>query len=265
LLDACVGQVGLTLERAQLADEAQRSELRAETEEMRSSLLSSVSHDLRTPIGAALGAVTTLLDTEVELSSDQRLELMLTIREETARLDRIVTNLLDMTRIESGALDMKKDWVPIDELVGGALTRLSARLEARPLEIHVPADLPLARVDPVLMEQLLVNLLENAAKHTPEGSAIEILASAYDGAITLEVADRGKGIEPGTEVRIFEKFVRGGTSSHGVGLGLAICRGIANAHGGTIRASNREGGGASFVISLPPEAQPPEVPEEVDE
>jgi two-component system sensor histidine kinase KdpD len=196
--------------------------------------------------------------------ASQRAELLDTIAEEAGRLERLLANLLDMTRLESGGLEPKREWVPLEEIVGSALGRLEAQLAGREIHTELPEDLPLAFGDPVLLEQLLLNLLENVAKHTPSGSPVELRAREVDGALELELADRGPGLAPGDETRIFEKFQRGArTGSGGVGLGLAICRGIAAAHGGSLTAENRPGGGAVFrlLLPLPPDAQPPAAPE----
>jgi two-component system, OmpR family, sensor histidine kinase KdpD len=259
LLATFVAQIALALERAALASEAQEAELRAEAEEMRSSLLSSVSHDLRTPIATVLGTASTLLDSGESLAPAEREELTTQIRDESARLARLVSNLLDMTRVEAGALDLHKEWVPIEELLGVALNRFEGALKDRDVRIDVPSEV-LAPVDPVLFEQVLVNLLENATKHTPPGTAIEVAARAERASVVIEISDRGPGIAHGNEARIFDKFVRGEVGKGGVGLGLAICRGIVQAHGGTIVAENRAGGGALFRVTLPFEGEPPRLP-----
>jgi len=225
--------------------------------------LSSVSHDLRTPIGAVLGAATTLLDSGETIAREQRTELTVTIRDEAARLGRLVGNLLDMSRVESAGLEVKKEWVPLEEVVGAALTRLGARLDGREILTEVPSDV-LAALDPVLFEQLLYNLLENALKHTPGGTPITVRAKSDSERVSIFVEDRGPGLAPGTEVRIFEKLVRAGGAGGGVGLGLAICRAIALAHGGTIDARARPGGGASFRVTLPRGGEPPAMPAETD-
>jgi two-component system sensor histidine kinase KdpD len=263
LLDAFVSQIALALERAQIADDAQRAELRAETEEMRSSLLSSVSHDLRTPIATILGTSTTLLDPDAELAPPDRAELITMVRDEAGRLARLVSNLLDMTRVESGALEPKKEWVPLEEVIGSAMSRMGDRLDGRPVTIDVPED-AMAPMDPVLFEQVLINLLENAVKHTPERTALAVRAGTRADAAWIEVADRGPGVPPGQEARIFEKFVRATDRPGGVGLGLPICRGIVQAHGGTITASNAPEGGAVFRVVLPREGEPPPLPAEAE-
>lgn len=240
---------------AQLAEETRRAALRAQTEELRSSLLSSVSHDLRTPLAAITGAATTLR-ADPELPAETRRELVETVCDEAERLERLLGNLLDMTRLEAGAVEPKRDWVPLVEIVGAALTRLDLQLAGRAVTAEIPEDLPLLLADPVLLEQLLTNVLENAARHTPPGSPIELSAKFEGGRVVVEVADRGPGIPPGAEETIFERF-RKGRHSAGVGLGLAIARAIAVAHGGTLVAASREGGGAVFRFELPGGESPP--------
>ena len=257
-LEVFARQAALALERARLAEEAHAAALRARSEEMRSSLLSAVSHDLRTPLAAITGAATELRDSGPQGTEAQRRELLDTICEEAERLERLVGNLLDMTRLESGTLQVKHELVPLVEVVGSALTRLEDRLRGRPIEVELPPDLPFLSADPVLLEQVFVNLLENAAKYTPAGSPIEIRARARTGTVEVEVADRGGGLPRGREAQVFEKFFRGDhTGVGGAGLGLAICRGIVLAHGGRLVAENREGGGAAFRLSLPVSSPPP--------
>jgi two-component system sensor histidine kinase KdpD len=257
-LETFANQTALALERAQLADEAQRAEIRAETERMRSSLLSSVSHDLRTPLASITGAASSLLETRAALDTPTSRELLETIQEESERLSRLVNNLLQMTRVESGALQLHRDWLPLEEIVGAALERLKRRLGDRPVSTRLPEDLPLVPVDDVLIEQVLINLLENALKYTPIGSPIEVAAWASEEGVAVEVADRGPGLGPGEEGRVFEKFYRGRrTSGGGAGLGLTICRGFIESHGGRIWAENRAGGGAAFRFTLPVVGTPP--------
>jgi two-component system sensor histidine kinase KdpD len=263
LLEAFARQAALALERARLAHQAEAAARRAYTEEMRSSLLSAVSHDLRTPLAVITGAATTLRDGRRATGVEG--ELLDTICEEADRLERLVRNLLDMTRLQSGALEVRREWIPLEEIIGSALTRLDARLTGRPVRTQLPADLPLVSADALLLEQVLVNLLENAAKHTPGQSPVEITASADAEALIIDVADRGPGIPAGSESRIFEKFFRApGARTPGAGLGLAICRGIVDAHGGSLVASNRPGGGALFRIVLPLGGRPPLAPPEAD-
>jgi K+-sensing histidine kinase KdpD len=248
--------------QAELAKEAEAAALRAATEGMRSSLLSAVSHDLRTPLATITGAATTLRDGGAGVAGAQREELLQMICEEADRLERLVTNLLDMTQLASGSLRVRREWTSLEEIVGSALARVEGRLAGRTVRTDLPEDLPLFSGDAVLLEQVLVNLLENAAKYTPPDSAVEIAARADQGGMTVDVADRGPGLPAGEEARIFEKFVRGKQArGPGAGLGLAICRGIVEAHGGTLTAENRAGGGALFRMNLPRVGEPPAPPD----
>jgi two-component system, OmpR family, sensor histidine kinase KdpD len=248
--------------RARLAEEAHKAKLETEAERVRSSLLSSLSHDLKTPLAVVTGAATTLLDESVAPSA--RRDLTETIAEEAERLNRLVQNLLDMTRIQSGAVRVKKQWQPVEEVVGVALGRMEKALGDREVTTSLPEDLPLVPLDSVLIEQVLVNLLDNAAKHTPPQTPILVAARAVDGGVEIEIADRGPGIPAGEETRIFEKFHRVKHEGAGAGLGLAICSGIVAAHGGKITSSTREGGGASFRFVLPIEGTPPDSFEELE-
>jgi two-component system sensor histidine kinase KdpD len=259
-LETFGSQVALALERAQLAAEAQQAQVRVETESMRSSLLSSVSHDLRTPLASITGTASSLLEGEASLDPPTRRVLLETLYEEAERLNRLVRNLLDMTRLQSGALQVSKQWHPLEEVIGAALGRMEKLLRGRPVATRVPQDLPLVPIDDVLIEQVLINLLENAVKYTPAGSEIELTARVGNGMVAVDVADRGTGVPPGDEARLFEKFYRGRSStSRGAGLGLAICRGIVEAHGGRIWAENRSGGGASFQFTIPVTGRPPDM------
>jgi len=234
--------------------------VRVETESMRSALLSSVSHDLRTPLASITGTASSLLEGDATFDLSTRRILLETLYEEAERLNRLVRNLLDMTRLQSGALRVSKEWHPLEEVIGAALGRMERPLRGRPVVTRVPADLPLVPIDDVLIEQVLINLLENAVKYTPAGSEIELVARLSNGGVMVGVADRGTGIPPEDEARLFEKFYRGRSSvSHGAGLGLAICRGIVEAHGGRIWAENRSGGGAIFQFTLPLTGKPPEM------
>jgi two-component system sensor histidine kinase KdpD len=261
LLDVFASQIASALERSRLADRAQQATLEVETERLRSSLLSSVSHDLRTPLSVITGAASALLQTERALSPAARRDLAETIHEEARRLDRLVRNLLDMTRLASGAIKVAKEWQPIEGVIGAALDRLEDQLHERKIDIRLPPDLPPVPIDGLLVEQVLINLLENAAKYAPTGTPIDISASADGDHLVVEIADRGPGIPRDLVDRIFEKFYRlpkegaGG----GAGLGLAICRGIVEAHGGRIWAENRDGGGAVFRFALPIDGLPPEL------
>ena len=259
LLESLVNHVALAIERTRLSDEAQQAHVRVETERMRNAILSSVSHDLRTPLATITGAASSLLDDQSRLNVDDRLELSRSIYREADRLDRLLKNLLDMMRIEAGAVQLKTEWHPIDEIVGAALSRLEERLHNHIVKTAFPPDLPLVHIDGVLLEQVMMNLLENAAKYAPAGSIIDLSASAGDREVLVEVADRGQGIPLGDEIRIFDKFYRAKPAREGgVGLGLTICRGIVEAHRGRIWAENRTGGGAVFRFAIPlSEEQPP--------
>jgi two-component system sensor histidine kinase KdpD len=250
-LDTLTGLVGAALERAELVEEARRARLRVETEQLRNALLSSVSHDLRTPLAVVTGATSALLGGGPKDES-QRRELLETAHEEAQRLNRLVRNLLDMTRVEAGALRVHKDLQPIEEVVGAALDRTEDRLAGREVATNIPDDLPLVPFDSVLVEQVLINLLENATKYTPPGAPIDLSARAKDGEVEVEVADRGPGVAPKDRERVFDKFyrVREGEGG-GAGLGLTICRGIVAAHGGRIWVDAREGGGSRFIFTLP--------------
>ena len=259
LLEAFAGLIALALERADLEAEADQIRLDIETERLRSSLLSAVSHDLRTPLSVITGASSTLLESDQSLDPKVRRELAASILDESERLNRLVANLLDMTRLQAGALEVRKQWQPVEEVIGAALARLARQLKDHPVTTHVAADLPFVPLDDLLVQQVLVNLLENAARHTPAGTPIEISARQEGDSIVIEVADRGPGLPPGDPNRLFEKFYRAGDSKTrtGAGLGLAICRGIVQLHGGKIQAENRPGGGAVFRFSLPLEGEPP--------
>jgi two-component system sensor histidine kinase KdpD len=264
LLESLVNQVALALERARLSEEAQQAHVRVETERMRNAILSSVSHDLRTPLATITGAASSLINDQGAMKDTDRLELSRSIYREAERLDRLLKNLLDMMRIEAGAVQLNKEWHSLDEIVGSALERLADRLSKHVVKATLPPDLPMVRVDGVLFEQVLINLLDNAAKYASAGSVIDLSASAGDHDIIVDVADRGPGIPAGEERRIFDKFYRAQPAREGggVGLGLTICRGIVEAHGGRIWAENRTGGGAVFRFAVPLPAEQPPVPAE---
>ena len=232
---------------------------RVETEFLRNVLLSGVSHELRTPLTAIAGAAGAVLETRDRLSAESQTELLQTIVAEAERMDRLVNNLLDMTRLESGELSVKKEWQPIQEVIGSALHRLAQRLGDRPVTTDVPDDLPMVAIDATLIEQVLMNLLDNAVEYTPSVSAIDIRARHAGGSIEIEVADHGPGLPPGTEDRVFQKFFRAAPPANrrGIGLGLAICRSIVEAHGGSISARNDPGGGAAFRFTIPITGAPP--------
>lgn len=262
ILESFANQISIAIDRALLSHEAQQALLKAETETLRNTLLSSVSHDLRTPLAAITGAATTLLQKDISLEQSGRQELVQTIFEESEHLNQIIRNVLNMTRLESGAISVKKEWQPLEEIIGAVLNRLSDRVRERRVTVNLPPDLPLVAFDPLLIEQVLMNLLDNATKYTPEATPIEVSANVRGKSILINICDRGPGIPMGEESRIFEKFVRGSSTGGGIGLGLAICSGIVSAHGGRIWAENRRGGGAAFHFTLPIDKEPPKV--EVD-
>jgi K+-sensing histidine kinase KdpD len=248
----------LYAEGERLAQEARDARLEAEREHLRNALLSSVSHDLRTPLAVVTGATSTLLD-RPPADEGKRRVLLRTAHEEALRLNQLVHNLLDMTRLEAGALQVRKELQPLEEVFGSALNRMEDRLRDREVGTQLPDDLPLCPFDAVLVEQVLINLLENALKHTPQGTPIDLAARALESAVEVEVADRGPGVAPDDAERIFHKFQRlGEREGGGVGLGLAICRGIVQAHGGRAWVEARPGGGASFRFTLPLDASTPE-------
>lgn len=231
----------------------------AEAEFLRNTLLAGVSHELRTPLAGITGAASALSEANDGLSIHARREMVDTICSEAERMERLINNLLDMTRLESGGLVINKEWQPLQEVVGSAMHQLDRRLRGRPIKINLPPDLPLIELDAVGIQQVLVNLIDNAMLYTPAGSSIDVVAAAGEQEVSIEVADRGPGLPPGTEQRVFQKFfrVQPAASRPGTGLGLAICRGIVEAHGGRITAANRSGGGAVFRITLPCHAKPP--------
>ncbi len=260
LLEAFANQAALALERALLAREAHRHRLAAESENLRSAILAAVSHDLRTPLASISGAASSLALGGDRLDASARRELVLTIHEEAGRMARLANNLLDMGRLESRKVVLRREWQHLEETFGAALEQLDSQLRDREVVLRLPDDLPLVPIDEVLVERVLVNLLENAARYTPAGTAIELGAAGHEDEVTVEVLDRGPGLSPGEETRIFEKFFRGEVSHsrRGIGLGLAVARSIVEAHGGRIWAENRAGGGAAFRFTLPVPGEPPE-------
>ena len=256
LLEALARQAASGLERVRLAEDAEQARIAVETERLRNTLLSSVSHDLRTPLATITGAASTLLE-PASLTEEGRRDLYEAIYDEAERLNRLVTNLLDMTRLESSSVEISREWQPLEELVGTALARLERSLKGRPVTVSIPENLPLVPVDGLLIEQVLVNLLDNAIKYTPPGSPLSITASVADGSVLVEVADDGPGLPAGAGDRVFEKFYRAAPGQHGSGLGLPICRAAVTAHGGRIWAENRPQGGAAFRFTLPLGDGPP--------
>jgi two-component system sensor histidine kinase KdpD len=260
ILESFSNQTAGAVERALLAKESQAARLEAETERLRNSLLSSVSHDLRTPLTAIAGAASTLVNGN--LAEDKRQSLAEMILEEAGRLNRLVRNLLDMSRLESGELKLNLEWNSLEELTGSAIARTESLFLSHSLSVSIDPDVPLVYVDGILLEQVLINLLENAARYSPAGSEVRVRAYVNGGFVRVEVCDQGSGVSPGDEKRVFEKFYRSDNARGlGFGLGLAICRGVMQAHGAQIWARNSVGGGAMMIFELKIEDSP-EVPDE---
>jgi two-component system sensor histidine kinase KdpD len=261
LLEACANQLALALERDQLAIDAAEARIQAESEQVRSSLLSSVSHDLKTPLAAIAGASNSLLEVAT-LDDDTRRNLLETVAEESTRLNRLLENILQMSKLDAGAATPNKQWHVLEEIVGSALHRTQRELANHVVHLQLPAELPLVLVDGLLIEQVFVNLLENAARYTPAGTQVTISAAVDGKTVRIAIADNGPGLPANAEERIFDKFFRASPTvdgGRGSGLGLAICRAIVRAHGGGITAGNRPGGGAEFVIRLPKSPDAPQV------
>ncbi|BCQ26250.1 DUF4118 domain-containing protein [Caballeronia sp. NK8] len=277
MIETFAAQIALALERVHYVEIAQDALVNMESERLRNSLLSAISHDLRTPLTSIVGFAS-ILDEQVnagEQGSARSQELVHAIHDEALRMSGLVTNLLDMARLQAGAIRLNRQWTMLEETVGAALAGLRRTLTGRRVQTRIPADLPLLQLDAVLMDRLFANLLENVAKYTPQGTDIDISARVEQDAgkrvVRVRVDDRGPGIQAGMQKRLFEKFTRGEKESaqSGVGLGLAICRAIVEAHGGEIGAENRmENGsvvGSSFWFTLPAEDTPPSVEMSPDE
>lgn len=253
-LETISAQVGLVLERARLVEESSHVRAQAEAERMKATLLSSVSHDLRTPLAVIKGAVTNLLDESVQWQAAPRRELLTSVNDEADRLNRLVGNLLEMSRIEGDAPYPERTSQDIGALIEDVVERLRPQIGTHSLAIELPAELPPALANYTQIDQVLTNLIENAARYTPAGTAILVRAHAERARLAVEVRDHGPGIPEGMLTRIFEKFVRAvGPERHasGAGLGLAICKGIIKAHGGEIWAENAPDGGARMIFTLP--------------
>lgn len=265
MIDTLVTQISGTLERIRLAREANTATARVESESLRNSLLSAIAHDFRTPLASIVAASSTLLESKGRLSDYQEHELTQTIFEEGQRMTNLANNTLEMARLEAGAVTLTREWYPLDEIVGAVISHMEDRLKDHPIETRLPAGVPMAQVDEVMIVQVLENLIENAIKYTPAGTRIEVGAQEEPGQIRFWVADEGPGLAPGDDRKIFEKFYRGAgrETRNGVGLGLTICQIIVQAHGGQIVARNRPAGGAEFLFTIPSTEPPPQiVPEE---
>ena len=249
-------QAGAIIERMRLRRESLRVEVLQRTDALRAALLSSVSHDLRTPLSSIKASASSLLQEDVQWNEETRHSFLLAIENEADRLNRLVGNLLDMSRIEGGALKPEKEWYPVDELIHDVLAHMQPVLQEREVRMNVPGDLPPVDVDYLHIDQVLTNLLENAVYYTPPASPIEISALAGDEYVTISVADRGPGIPLSDREHIFDKFyrvlgVKRNSGNSGSGLGLAVCKGLVEANGGRIWVESREGGGSIFRFTLP--------------
>jgi two-component system sensor histidine kinase KdpD len=253
VLGTFADQTAVALERLTLLQEAQRAELLARADELKSALISAVSHDLRTPLASIIAAVTSLLEPEMEWDAATRREFLQGIYDEAERLNRLVGNLLDMSRIESGALRPAQDWYSIDEVITAVVGRLEPQLAPFQVTVDVAPDLPLILLDFTEIDQVLTNLLENALRYTPPGTAIGIAAQRRGQAIEVSVTDSGPGVPPAALPHLFDRFYRveGHLRPQGLGLGLAISKGLIEAHGGRIMARNRPGGGLQIAFTLP--------------
>jgi two-component system sensor histidine kinase KdpD len=253
LLNAFVTQISLAMERVFLAQQAGQTQVLQARESLERALLNSISHDLRTPLVSIIGALSSLRDKDMHINDTQGKDLLNGAWDEAERLNRYVGNLLDMTRLEAGELKIQKEPCDVQDLIGCALSALEQKLGKREVGVQLAEDMELVNMDMVLMNQVLINLLDNALKYSPPDSPLEIRAKIHDRRLHIEVLDRGPGIPKSELKRVFDKFYRlpvpegvGGT-----GLGLSICKGIVEAHGGSIRAENRSGGGLRMALQLP--------------
>lgn len=265
-LETCVTLVAIAIERVHFVTVARQATVQMEGERLRTTLLSALSHDLRTPLTAILGSAESMRLSGPALP-DGHIALIDAVRDQARRTGELVEKMLDMARLESG-VRLRREWQPLEEIIGSALGARAAMLSTHSVTVVLPQDLPLIECDATLIECLFVNLFENAAKFTPAGCGITITAAVKDDALRIEVVDNGPGIERGREASIFDKFERGkaGTQASGLGLGLAICRAVVEVHGGSMQAKNAPAGGAVFSIRLPlgdPPSVAPEATREV--
>jgi two-component system, OmpR family, sensor histidine kinase KdpD len=253
LLEAATRQAAVALDRARLDARARLAQLDAETNQLRAAMFSSVTHDLRTPLASIKAGVTSLLDSGTRHDESQVRELLTTILEETDRLNRLVGNILDLARIRAGALIPKRVPTAVDEVAEAVVARMRLRLSGLTVDLQLANDIPEVPADPVQVDQVLTNLLENAARHSPSGGTVRIHIGRADGAVRIRVADEGPGIKPEEREKVFEAFYRGRESpeSSGSGLGLAIARAIVVAHGGRIWIEETTRGGTAMMVDLP--------------
>lgn len=262
LLATLASVVAIAVERLHYVEVAQSSQVQIVSERLRSSILSALSHDLRTPLTALVGLADSLTLVRPQLPAEA-METAEAIREQALRLSGLVGNLLDMARLHAGRVTLRKEWQLIEEVVGASIQLLGRSLANHQVRVALPRDMPLVEFDAVLIERVFCNLLENAAKYAPPGALIEISGNVKNGSVEVSVCDQGPGFPPDKQGALFEMFVRGAPESAtpGVGLGLAICRAIIDAHGGTIHVANRPEGGACVTFTLP-SGTPPTVEEE---
>ena len=255
LLETLADQAAVAIERTILVADIEAARVATERERLRSALLSSLSHDLRTPLVSIMGAASSILSYDEALDPASRRDLAQTIQDEAERLNRFVQNLLDMTRLGAGAMKPRVDWVDLHDVVGAAVQRSRRLARSHTVTVEIAPDLPLLCVDPVLMEQVFFNLIDNACKFAPAGTIVKVWAIRTSDHIAIEVADQGPGIPPDDRDKVFDMFYRVGqadSQTAGTGLGLAICRGIVEAHGGTITAEpGLHGSGTCILIHLP--------------
>ena len=263
LLNTCATLLAGTLERIHYIDVAQTAALQVEGERLRNTLLAAISHDLRTPLASLVGLAESLQLTRPGPTAQQA-EIAVAMAASARRMCALANNLLDMARLQSGTVRLDRQWQPLEEVVGTALAATAGLLTRHPVQVQLAEELPWVHVDAVLLERVLVNLLENAVKYTPAGTAIDITGSELAAQVELSVRDHGPGLPAGREDQLFQKFERGERegATPGVGLGLALCRAIVEAHGGSIHAEPVPSGGARFVLRLPRGAPPPAPPAE---
>jgi K+-sensing histidine kinase KdpD len=268
LLSAVGNQLTVAIERTRLREEAAEAEILRRTDELKTALLNTVSHDLRTPLSSIIASAGSLLQQDVQWTENERRDFARAIEEEGGRLNRLVGNLLDLSRIQAGSLVPQRGWYDLGALVDDVLGRLRSVTSRHQVVVSVEEELPPVFLDYILIDEVFANLIENAVKYTPPGSEITVRATRTNGAIRVEVEDRGPGFPPEALPRLFEPFYRvqrEGQVVKGAGLGLAVAKGLVEAHDGQIWAENREGGGASFVFTLPlsgPGQSPVEAAEE---
>ena len=257
MLNAFAAQLSLALERARLGEEAAGARVEAEASRIRAALFSSVTHDLRTPLASIMASASSLLEQGVPFSEEQRHELLQTILEEADRLNRLVANLMDLSRLRAGALTPTVEPVPLEDIISSVTRRLAPALAGREVRVLIREDVPAVPVDVVQMDQVLTNLIENAVRYTPKGTPIGIAAARWHGMVEIRVSDRGPGIPAEARAKVFQEFYREDVEGRrsGTGLGLAIANAIVTAHGGSMGVEDTPGGGATIWLHLPLDGQ----------